>query len=70
VAVAFFMEVTSEKCKKIIFRGMEPVRSKMYINDKMLNQINKLNYLGYDVSYEGEKNLNIKMKILSKCWGL
>jgi hypothetical protein len=28
----------------------------------MLNQINKFNYLRYDVSYEGEKNLNIKIK--------
>jgi hypothetical protein len=41
------------------FRGMEPIRSKIYIN-KTLKEQNTFNYLGYNISYEGEKGLNIK----------
>jgi hypothetical protein len=38
---------------------MEPIRSKIRVN-KILNQQNTFNYLGYNISYEGEKDLNIK----------
>jgi hypothetical protein len=42
------------------FRGMESIRSKICINNKTLKQQNTFNYLGYNISYEGEKDLNIK----------
>jgi hypothetical protein len=37
------------------FRGMEPIRSKICINNKTLKQQNTFNYLGYNISYEGER---------------
>jgi hypothetical protein len=39
------------------FRGMEPIRIKISINDGILEQINTFNYLGYN----GEMDLNIKI---------
>jgi hypothetical protein len=42
------------------FKGREPVRSKICINNKTLKQVNTFNYLGYYLSYEEEKDLNRK----------
>jgi hypothetical protein len=50
------------------FRGMEPIRTKVCINDRILKQINDFNYLLYNVPYEGEKVLKLKIKNLSKYW--
>jgi hypothetical protein len=45
---------------------MEPIISKICINNKTLKQQNTFNYLGYNISYEGEKYLNIKAANLVK----
>jgi hypothetical protein len=42
------------------FRGMEPIRSKICINNETLREQNTFNYLEYNIPYEGEKDLNIK----------
>jgi transposase len=52
------------------FRGMEPIRSKIRIKNKTLKQQNTFNYLGYNISYEGEKDLNIKAANLIKVLGI
>jgi hypothetical protein len=46
--------------RKLQFRGKEPIRSKICINNKTLKQQNTFNYLGYNLSYEAEKDMNIK----------
>jgi hypothetical protein len=53
------MEINAEKTKVMAFRGMEPIRSKICVNNKTLKQQNTFNYLGYNISYEGEKDLSI-----------
>jgi hypothetical protein len=52
------------------FRGMEPIRSKICINNKTLKQQNTSNHLGYNISYEGEKDLNIKAANFVKVLGI
>jgi hypothetical protein len=64
------MEINAEKTTFMAFRGMEPVRSKMCINNKTLKQQNNLNYLGNNISYEGEKVLNIKAANFDKVLGI
>jgi hypothetical protein len=54
------MGINAEKTRVMAFRGMEPIRSKTCINNKILKQENTFNYLGYNISYEGEKDFNIK----------
>jgi hypothetical protein len=49
---------------------MEPIRSKTCINNKTLKQQNTFNYLGYNISYEGEKDLNIKAANFVKVLGI
>jgi hypothetical protein len=40
------------------------------INNKALKQQNAFNYLGYNMSYEGEKDLNIKVTNFVKVLGI
>jgi hypothetical protein len=63
------MDINAEKTKVMTFRGMEPIRSKICINNKTLKQQNTFNYVGYNISYEGEKDLNIKAANFVKVFG-
>jgi hypothetical protein len=40
------MEINMEKTGVMAFRGLEPIRSKICINNKTFKQQNTLNYLG------------------------
>jgi hypothetical protein len=42
------------------FSGKDPVRSKICINNKMLEHVNIFNYLGCPLRYEGEKDMPSK----------
>jgi hypothetical protein len=71
IASEFSMEIKAEETRVMAFRGMEPIRSKICINNKTLKQKKKsFNYLGYNISYEGEKDLNIKAANFVKVLGI
>jgi hypothetical protein len=70
IASEFSMEINMEKTRVMAFRGMEPIRSKICINNKTLKQQNTFNYVGYNISYEGEKDLNIKAANFVKVLGI
>jgi hypothetical protein len=55
------MSISTEKSKIMPFLGKDPVRSKICINNKMLEQVNTFNYLGCTLSYEGEKDMPSKI---------
>jgi hypothetical protein len=69
IASQFSMEMNVEKTRVMAFRRTEPIRSKICIN-KTLKQHNTFNYLGYNISYEGEKDLNIKAATFIKVLGI
>jgi hypothetical protein len=60
IASEFSMEINAEETRFMAFRRMEPIKSKICINNKTLKQQNTFIYLGYNISYDGEKDLNIK----------
>jgi hypothetical protein len=70
IASEFSVEINVEKTRVMAFRGMEPIRSKICINNKTLKQQNTFNYMGYNISYEGEKHLNIKAANFVKVLGI
>jgi hypothetical protein len=70
IASEFSTEINAEKTRVMAFRGMEPIRSKMCIINKTLKQQNTFNYLGYNISYGGEKDLNIKVANFVKVLGI
>jgi hypothetical protein len=51
------------------FRGMVLNRSKICINNWILEQINTFNYLGCNISYKGERDLNIQIVNIAKILG-
>jgi hypothetical protein len=44
------MSISIEKTKIKAFSGKDPVRSKIFINNKIIEQVNTFNYLGCTLS--------------------
>jgi hypothetical protein len=55
------MKIYCSKSKTTAFLGQQHVRSKIVIENKILEQVNTFNYLGCHVSYEGEKDIQDKI---------
>jgi hypothetical protein len=51
------------------FLEQQPVRSKIVIENKILEQVNMFNYLGCHVSYEVEKDIQDKITKFLKILG-
>jgi hypothetical protein len=59
------------KYKNVIaFRGREPKRSKIVIDNKSIEPANTFNYLGTLVSYENEKYIGSKISKFLKITGI
>ena len=43
------------------FRGMEPVRTKIMINGRILEQVSHFNYLGNDTGCHRNYDINVKL---------
>jgi len=43
------------------FKGRDPVRTKIVINNKIIEKVNSFNYLGNMVSYEKELDIDKKL---------
>ncbi|KAJ4438091.1 hypothetical protein ANN_14030 [Periplaneta americana] len=50
--------------------GKEPVRSKICINNKIIEQVKHFSYLGYQISYEEEKDLKEKIIKFNRAMGI
>jgi hypothetical protein len=48
IASEVSMEINAEKTSVILSRGMEPIRSKICFNIKILKQQNTFNYFGHE----------------------
>ena len=46
------------KTKTIAFKGEDPVRSKIVVNNKIAEQVDTFGYLGVDISYTGEVDVD------------
>ncbi|NSM56166.1 RNA-directed DNA polymerase [Wolbachia endosymbiont of Atemnus politus] len=64
------MEISIEKTKVMAFLGNDPVRSKIVINNRIVEQVNKFKYLGCTLSYEDEIDIEIKLMNYTKITGL
>jgi len=52
------------------FKGRDPVRTKIVIDNKIKEQVNLFNYLGNVISYEGEMNSDNKLNNFLKITGI
>jgi len=52
------------------FKGGDPVRTKIVIDTKIIEQINLFNYLGNMIPYEGELDIDNKLNNFLKITGI
>jgi hypothetical protein len=50
----FGMAISHQKTKIMAFKGTEPIRSKIVIDNMVLEQVNTYTYLGCNISYQEE----------------
>jgi len=55
------LKLSTSPTKTMAFNGRDPVRSKIVINNNIIEQINIFSYPGYSVSYQNEKYITIKI---------
>jgi hypothetical protein len=46
----------------IVFWGKHPIRSKIVLQDQLLEQISYLNYLGCEISEENDRDIDKKIR--------
>jgi deoxyribose-phosphate aldolase len=54
-----------EKSKTVAFLGKDPVRCKIIVDNKYLQQLKNCKYRGCEISYEHEKDIKKTSKIWS-----
>jgi len=52
------------------FRGRDPVRTKIVIDNKIIEQVNSFNYFGNMISYEEELDIDKKLHNYLKITGI
>ena len=52
------------------FRGQDPVRTKIVIDNKIIEKVNSINYLGNMISYEKEMDIDNKLYNYLKITGI
>ena len=64
------MKISAEKTKVLAFHGKKPTRSKIVIDGKIIEQVKAFKYLGTDISYLGEVDVEKKITKFIKISGL
>ena len=55
------LTISVQKIKWMAFKGRDPVRTKIVIDNKIIEQVNLFNCLGNVISYEGELDIDSKL---------
>jgi hypothetical protein len=61
IITEYGLTMSTDKSKVMSCEGRDPTRSKIVINNKIIEQVNTFNYLGNLVSYEKEKDIDNKI---------
>ena len=57
-------------CLSIAFKGRDPVRTKIVMDNKIIEQVNSFNYLGNMISCEKELDIDNKLHNYLKIAGI
>jgi hypothetical protein len=67
----YYFKISNTKTKVIIFRGKYPVRSKITLdNNSIIEQVSNVNYLGCNVTYKYDEDLNKKINKFQRICGI
>jgi hypothetical protein len=61
IITQYGLKISTDRSKVLVFQGRDPTRSKIVIDNKIIEQMNTCNYLGNLVSYEIENDIYNKM---------
>jgi len=64
------LTISAQKTKSMPFKGRDPVRTKIVIDNKIIEQVNLFNYLGNVIAYEGELDTDKKLNNVLKITGI
>ena len=53
IITEYGLTISVQKTKSMAFKGRDPVRTKIVIDNKIIERVNLLNYLGNVISYKG-----------------
>jgi hypothetical protein len=56
------MRISIDKTKVLALRGKDPIRIKIVINERNLDQVLNFNYLGYNMGLNREIDINVKLQ--------
>ena len=62
--------ISVHKTKSMAFKGRDPVRTKIVIDNKIIEQVNSFNCLGNMISYEKELDIDNKLHNYFKITGI
>lgn len=61
IARYYNCEISTSKTHIMAFCGKDPVRSKIVVENQVLNQVSNFNYLGNDISYNYDRDVEKKL---------
>ena len=61
IITEYGLTISVQKTKSMAFKGRDPVRTKIVMDNKIIEQINLFNCLGNVISYEGELDIDNKL---------
>ena len=61
ICKTFDMNISTQKTKVMAFSGKQHIRTKIVVNNQTLEQVNHFNYLGCDISYGFDKDIQSKV---------
>jgi hypothetical protein len=64
------MEIPPEKSETMAFLGQDPVISKTAVDNNCLQQVKNFKYLGCEISYEHEKDIQQKLATVLQILGI
>ena len=64
------MELPPEKSETMIFSGQDPVRIKVIVDNKCLQQVKNFKYFGCEISYEDGKDIQQKLAKFAEMLGI
>jgi hypothetical protein len=70
ITTEYGLTISVQKTKSMAFKGQEPIRSKIVIDNKITEQENSFNYLGNLISYGNEMDTYNKLNNYLKITGI
>jgi hypothetical protein len=63
------MRISIDKTKVLALRGKDPIRIKIAITERILDQVLNFNYFGYNTGLDREMDSNVKLQIFQQIYG-